>query len=224
MLSTRLMSVDGMSLSATSIHARPLFAQPSPVATQSMKPHQRPSTFPTNFQPISLACLVALAGTGGHDAAVVRGNPSPRHLEDEIRGDDCADKTAPIPPGFPRTMMATASATAWKWQPAPIPLLRGRSSRSPPLSTTGPTSPHFSRGVGQALYRGGDDRLTPAAWAAVDSGILATTNGNLTRDALHSAGPFYRVLVDDLDSDGDGVSDWAERPPDTTRITSRTGR
>jgi len=54
--------------------------------------------------------------------------------------------------------------------------------------------------------------LSPISWSAVVPALQAIGNGSdMTLVAPRSAGAFFTVVVKDLDTDGDGVSDWAEQ-------------
>jgi uncharacterized protein (DUF1800 family) len=51
----------------------------------------------------------------------------------------------------------------------------------------------------------------PASWTAVvPVAQVKGTNNDATLDAPYAVNTFFRVLVQDVDTDGDGVSDWAE--------------
>ncbi len=52
--------------------------------------------------------------------------------------------------------------------------------------------------------------LTPPAWGNVGSPVIGT-GFSMTITVPKAPNPFYRVLVQDVDTDGDQVSDWAER-------------
>ncbi len=55
------------------------------------------------------------------------------------------------------------------------------------------------------------DLQNPASWAdVVPLAEIMGTNGTVTLDAPYAVNTFYRVLVRDIDTDGDGVGDWAE--------------
>lgn len=51
----------------------------------------------------------------------------------------------------------------------------------------------------------------PSSWTAVvPAAQVKGTNNDATLDAPYAVNTFFRVLVQDVDTDGDGVSDWAE--------------
>ena len=53
--------------------------------------------------------------------------------------------------------------------------------------------------------------LVPAAWANVSPAVQVTGDGtSKTLVAQRSSGVFFRVVATDIDTDNDGVSDWAE--------------
>ena len=56
------------------------------------------------------------------------------------------------------------------------------------------------------------DLIGPASWTPLSPGVQVTGNGTPMSLTFPNGGPgtFYRVVVQDADTDGDGVSDWAE--------------
>ena len=56
------------------------------------------------------------------------------------------------------------------------------------------------------------DLTNPAGWSALSPGVQVTGDGTIKTLTVPrtAATAFYRVAVQDLDTDGDGVSDWAE--------------
>ena len=55
------------------------------------------------------------------------------------------------------------------------------------------------------------DLTTPSSWTAVTPAAGVSGTGlTATLDAPYAVDTYFRVLVQDLDSDADGVSDWAE--------------
>ncbi len=62
------------------------------------------------------------------------------------------------------------------------------------------------------VQKNSDPTLAPASWAAVVPTVQVTGDGtSKTLDVPRGgSNTFYRVVVQDIDSDGDGVSDWAE--------------
>ena len=56
------------------------------------------------------------------------------------------------------------------------------------------------------------DLTNPAGWAPLANNVQVTGDGTVKTltAALDGVAQFYRVVVQDVDTDGDGVSDWAE--------------
>ncbi len=52
--------------------------------------------------------------------------------------------------------------------------------------------------------------LADPSWVNVVAGLVVGTGGEMTATVPKSSGEYFRVLVQDVDSDGDGVSDWEE--------------
>ncbi len=52
--------------------------------------------------------------------------------------------------------------------------------------------------------------LDEAEWTDVVGGVVTGIGGDMTATVPDTAGQFFRVLVQDMDSDGDGVTDWEE--------------
>ena len=60
------------------------------------------------------------------------------------------------------------------------------------------------------------DLTNPAGWAPLTNNVQVTGDGTvktLTGPPADGIASFYRVVVQDVDTDGDGVSDWAEDWP-----------
>ena len=68
------------------------------------------------------------------------------------------------------------------------------------------------------------DLTNPAGWAPVANNVQVAGDGTVKTltAALDGVSNFYRVVVQDVDTDGDGVSDWAEDAVGLDPTTSHT--